>query len=83
MEGGNKNNSNFIRYCMKGIMDGLGPSKELFNLIKFDGSKMVQVVGELIEVYCQKITCMLHTLHCGNTCFIDIENMEFENILIR
>ena len=43
MKGGNTNNSNFISDCMKAFMNELDPRKELFDLINFDGSKVVQV----------------------------------------
>ena len=83
MEGGNTNNSNFIRYCMKGIIDELDPRKELFDLTNSDGYKVVQVAGEVLEVDHQNLTCMLRTLHEGNTCFSDICKLDFVKNLIR
>ena len=46
-------------------MDELYTRKELFDLIKFYGDKVVQVVGELLEVDLPNLTCMLCTLHVG------------------
>ena len=37
----NTNNYNFISDIIKSMMDELDPSKELFDLINFDGSKVV------------------------------------------
>ena len=42
--------SNFIIDCMKGMVDDLDPRKGLFDLINFDGTKVVNVTGELLEV---------------------------------
>ena len=50
MEGGNTNNSRFIRYFMKVMTNKLDTRKELFDLINFDGEKMVQVESDLLEV---------------------------------
>ena len=72
MEGGNTNNSTFIRDCTKGMMDEIDPRKELFDLTNFDGSIVVQVTGEIIEVDHQNLTCMFCTFHGANTCFNDI-----------
>ena len=63
MEGGKTNNYKFIIDCMKGMTDGIDPRKVLFDLINFDGSKVVQVVGDILELYCPNFTCMLCTLH--------------------
>ena len=83
MEGGNTDNSNFISDCMKDMMYELDTRKKLFDLIKFDGTKVVQVAGELLEVKRPNLTCILLTLHGGNTCFRDIVNLEFLKNLIR
>ena len=83
MEGENKNNSKFISDCMKGIIDDLDTRKGLFNLIKFYGATVVQVVGELLEVYRSNLTYILCTLHGGNNCFSDIGSMDFAKNLMR
>ena len=83
MEGGSINNPKFIRNCMKVIMDDIDTRKRLFNLINFDGYKVVQVAGESLDVYRPNLTCMLCTLNSGNTCFSDIGNMEFAKNIIR
>ena len=64
---GSKNNPKFIRYCMKFMMDVLDPRKELFDLINFDGTKVVQVEGELLELDLPNLTYVLFTLNGGNT----------------
>ena len=69
MEGVNMNNYKFIRYYMKGIMDTFDPRKELLDLINFDSDKVVQVPGEILEVDCLNLTCMLCNLYGGNICF--------------
>ena len=46
MEGGNIENSKSIRNYMKGMMNDIDPRKESFDLIKFNGAKVVQVAGE-------------------------------------
>ena len=60
-------NPKLISGCMKGIVDELDPRKELFDLINFDGSKVVKVAGELLQVYRTKTTYRLCTLSGGNT----------------
>ena len=52
---------------MKGIMDELDPRKEFFDLINFDGTKVVQVAGELLEVDLPNFSCVLCNFHVGNT----------------
>ena len=42
MEGRNTKNSKLISDCMKGMIYEIDPSKELFDLINFDGSKVVR-----------------------------------------
>ena len=64
-------------------MDEIGPSKELFDLINFDGAKAVQAEGEILEVYRRKFTCILCTLNCGNTFFSDIGKLELLKNLSR
>ena len=64
-------------------MDALDPREELFGLINFDGAKVVQVEGELLEVDRPNIIYMLCTFHGGNTCFSDIVNLEFVKNLKR
>ena len=49
--------------CMKGMLNVLDPRKELFELINFDGTKVVQVEGDLLEVDRKNLTCMLRILH--------------------
>ena len=83
MEGGNTNNYKFISDYMKGMMDDIYPRRELFDLINFDGAKLVQVAGDSLELYHPKLTFMLCTFHGGNTCFRDIGNMEFVKNIIR
>ena len=83
MEGWNIKNSEFIRYFLKSTMDEIDQRKELFDLINFDGIKVVHVAGELLELDRTKLTCMLCTLNCGNTCFSDILKLEFSKNLIR
>ena len=61
----------------------LDTRKELFDLINFDGAKVVQVTGELLEVNPPNLTCIFLTLHGGNTCFRDIVNLEFLKNLTR
>ena len=53
-------------------MDDLDPRKELSYLINFDGGKLLQVKGELLDVDRPKRTCMLCTFYGGNTLFSDI-----------
>ena len=72
MEGGNMNNSKFIRNVLKGIMDELDTRQELSDLINFDGAKVLQVTGEILNADCTNLTCMLFTLNGTNTCFMDI-----------
>ena len=79
---GSKNNPKFIRYCMKFMMDALDPREELFGLINFDGAKVVQVEGELLEVDRPNLTCMLCSFRSGNTYFSNIVKLEFLNNLI-
>ena len=64
-------------------MDEIGPSKELFDLINFDGAKAVQAEGEILEVYRPTFPCILCTLHCGNTLFSDIGKLNLEKNIIR
>ena len=52
---------------MKSMMDELDPRKELFDLINFDGTKVVQVEGELLELDLPNLTYVLFTLNGGNT----------------
>ena len=47
---------------MEGMMDDIDPRKELFDLINFDGDKVVKVEsGKLLEVDWPNLTCMLCT----------------------
>ena len=55
----------------------------MFDLINFDGSKVVQVSGETIEVYHTNLTCMLCNFHGANTFFGDIGKLEFAKNIIR
>ena len=64
-------------------MHELGPRKELFDLTKFDGAKLLQVEVKLLEVNCLNLTCILCTLNGGNTCFSDIGNLELVKNIIR
>ena len=66
MEGANTNNSKFISNCMKVMMDEIDPRKKLSDLINFDDAKVVQVSGELLEVYRTNLNCMLWNLYSGN-----------------
>ena len=59
MKGVNTNNYKFISNCMKGMMDYLYQGEGLFNLINFDGAKVVQASGQLLEVDLKNLTCML------------------------
>ena len=69
MEGGDTNNSNFIIFVLKGIMDKIDPRKELFHLFNFDGAKVVRVAGEILELDRLNLTCMLCTLNGAKKCF--------------
>ena len=79
----NTNNYKFIRNFMKGMMDDLDKRKELFNLINFDGAKVVQVTGEILELDRPNLTCMFCTLYGAKICFSDIVNMEFVKNIFR
>ena len=59
----NTNNYKFIRNFMKGMIYELDTRKYLFDLINFNGSKLVQVADEILEVYHSNTTFMLYTLH--------------------
>ena len=83
IEGGNINSYKFIRNFMKGMMDDLDKRKELFNLINFDGAKVVQVTGEILELDRPNLTYMLCTLYGAKICFSDIVNMEFVKNIFR
>ena len=72
MDGGNTSNSNFISNCINGMMDEVDPRKEIIRLINFDGAKVVQVAGELLEIDHPKNINILCTLHGGNTGFYGI-----------
>ena len=67
---------------MKGMSDEPDPSKELFNLINFDGRKVVQEEGDLFEVDWPDLTCMLCTFHGENTYFSDKVNWIFWTTLL-
>ena len=45
-----KTQPKFISSFMKDTMEKIGPRKELFYLINFDGAKVVQVAGEILEL---------------------------------
>ena len=47
-------------------MDEIDPRKKLSDLINFDDAKVVQVSGELLEVYRTNLNCMLWNLYSGN-----------------
>ena len=49
IEGGNTNNSMLIRDFMEGRMYEIFPRNELFDMINFDGAKVVQVAGKILE----------------------------------
>ena len=83
MEESNTNNYNFIVNGMNIMMDELYPRKEIFDLINFDGAKVVQVAGGLIEVDFPNLVCMLCTFYGGNKCFRYIGKLEFVNNLVR
>ena len=68
---------------MKGILGMQDSSKELLNLINFDGAKLVQVAGKILELDRPNITCILCTLNGVNTCFSYILNMGFVNNLFK
>ena len=83
IEGWNTNNSNYISDSMKVMMDDIDPSKELFDLINFDGAKVVRVTVEILEVDNPNLTCMLFTLNGVNTCSSEKVNLDFVKNLIR
>ena len=83
IEGGDTKNSKFISDKMKGVMDGLDPTKELFDLVNFDGATVVQVAGEILEIDRPNLMSMLCCLHGGNTCFSDIGKLDFMKELVR
>ena len=64
-------------------MDELDLRNELFDLIKFEGEKLVQVQDELLEVDLPNLTCMVCNFCGGNTCFSDIVKLEFLKNLVR
>ena len=68
---------------MKGILGMQDSSKELLNLINFDGAKLVQVSGDILELDRPNLTFILCTLHGGNTCLSDIVKLEFLKSLLR
>ena len=68
---------------MNGMMNELDPRKEIFDLIKFYCAKVVQVEDELLEEDRPNLTRILCTLNSGNTCFSEIENLEFVKNIIR
>ena len=72
VEGGNLDHSKSFVNCMKYMMDEPDPRKEFFDLINFDGAKLVQVSGDILELDRPNLTFILCTLHGGNTCFIYI-----------
>ena len=69
MEIYNKNDSKFIRNCMMSMRDDIYPRTELFNMNNFDSAKVVQVTGEILDVYHTNLTCILSIFKYTNTCF--------------
>ena len=65
------------------MMYVIDPRKELFDLINFDASKVVQVAGGLLKADRPNLTCMLCTWNGGKELLSEIVNLKFVKNLIR
>ena len=73
----------YRKIVRKVMMNDIDPRKKLFYLINFNGAKVVQLSGELLEVYHTNLTCMLVIFHGSNTCFSEIVNLDLLKNIIK